>query len=621
MKRLLYFFLIALSAVTGLAKQKVTPPTPLLPVPNTNQLRWHDMEMYAFLHFSINTYTDQEWGGGNESPKLFLPAKLDARQWARVCKGAGMKGIILTVKHHCGFCLWPSAYTDYSVKSSPWKDGQGDVLRELQQACQEYGLKLGVYLSPWDRRQAFYGMPGYIDYFHNQLRELLTNYGDIFEVWFDGANGGTGYYGGDKGNRKIDATTYYQWQKTFSLIRELQPNIIIWSDAGARADARWTGTETGKVSSTNWNMVNSKIEKDYRQLHYGDADGDLWIPGEANTSVRPGWFYHRSEDSKVKSVSTLLDVYYRSVGRNTNLILNFPIMPNGLISSIDSLNALKFYQNVQETFKTNLLATAKAKASNVRGGDKAYAPEQALDGDKTTYWATDDDVKSATVTFTWKAPQTFNRFMAQEEISLGQRVKAFRVEAMVDGTWMSLKDALDDEKEGLTTIGHKRIVCFPTVKATALRFTVLDSRACPAISELGVYLAPKVTEKTAQVQAKAKGQTLRRLKSDSPRDVIFDLGDDNHISGFNYVPKENDKNGLVTDYVFYVSNDAQQWTEVRRGEFSNIENNPISQNVKFSPRKVRYVKFHAERMVQGNAPAFRELNIIFTKYRLSYMKQ
>ena len=232
--------------------------TPCSPVPTENQLRWQEMEMYAFIHYSMNTYTDQEWGFGNEDLQLFNPSDLDCRQWARVCKQAGMKGIIFTAKHHCGFCMWPSKYTEYSVKNTPWKNGKGDVVRELADACREEGLKFAVYLSPWDRNHAEYGRPAYVTYFRNQLRELLTNYGDIFEVWFDGANGGDGWYGGANETRKIDGKTYYGWAETFRMIRELQPHAVIWNDGGDRGDLRWVGTEAGNVGETNWSLMPSK---------------------------------------------------------------------------------------------------------------------------------------------------------------------------------------------------------------------------------------------------------------------------------------------------------------------------------------------------------------------------
>jgi alpha-L-fucosidase len=437
-------------------------PKPVGPLPSENQLAWQDMEMYAFIHYSINTYTDQEWGFGNEDLSLFNPEDLECRQWVRVCKQAGMKGIIFTAKHHCGFCMWPSAYTEYSVKNTPWKGGKGDVVREMADACREEGLRFAVYLSPWDRNHADYGRPEYVTYFRNQLRELLTNYGEIFEVWFDGANGGDGWYGGADETRRIDRTTYYQWPETYQMVRELQPGAVIWNDGGDRGDLRWVGTEAGNVGETNWSLLYADGDVPYEMLHYGVEDGDVWCPGETNTSIRPGWFYHEAEDGQVKSLSQLMDTYYKSVGRNSTLLLNFPVMPNGRIHPADSLRGLAFKQMIDQVFKENLADKARVKHS----------------GDATI--------------LDFRNPVSFNRFLAEEEIALGQRVRQFSLEAEVDGVWQPLRDQLAEDGDGLTTIGHRRIICFPTVTATRLRFTITDSKAKPVIKKLGVYLAPEL---------------------------------------------------------------------------------------------------------------------------------
>ncbi|MBN1182625.1 MAG: discoidin domain-containing protein [Bacteroidales bacterium] len=390
----------------------------------------------------------------------------------------------MVAKHHCGFCVWPSEYTEYSVKNSPWRDGKGDLVREMADACKEYGLKLGIYVSPWDRNHPEYGRPEYITYFRNQLKEVLTNYGDIFEVWFDGANGGTGYYGGENGNRRIDRTTYYDWGNTYKMIRELQPNIVIWNDGGDRADLRWVGTEAGFVGETNWSLLNATGDVPTEMLRYGLEDGNSWVPGEVNTSIRPEWFYHPSEDTKVKTLPKLLDTYYNSIGRNGTFLLNFPIMPNGLIHENDEKAALDLAKAIKETFAVNLAEKTKIHASNVRGNANKFSAEMTIDGDKETYWATDDDVNKASLTIDFGKPTTFNRFLTQEYIRLGQRVKAFSIEALVNGNWKELAKA--------TTIGYKRILRFPTVEATQLRFNITDSKSCPVISNIGVYDAPQI---------------------------------------------------------------------------------------------------------------------------------
>ena len=479
-KRLCCTF-VALIASTGCCYAGTPAPGSYGPVPTENQMRWQEMEFYAFVHFALNTYTDQSWGYGNEDIKLFNPTKLDVRQWARTIKQAGMKGIIITAKHHSGFALWPSKYTDYSVKNAPWKNGQGDLVRELADACKEYGLKFGVYLSPWDRNRADYGKPEYITYFRNQLTELLTNYGPIFEIWFDGANGGSGYYGGANETRKIDAAAYYDWQNTYKLVRKLQPNIVIWNDGGDRADLRWVGTEAGFVGETNWSLLNGKGEVTWDMLHHGLENGDSWVPAEVNTSIRPEWFYHPSEDSKVKTVPHLLDTYYNSVGRNATLLLNFPITPEGQIHVNDEHAAIALAKAINKSFAVNLVNGAHATATNVRGGETQFSAANAIDNNKNSYWATDDDVTTASLTIKLKKPTVFNRFLVQETIRLGQRVKTFTIEAQIGGTWKEVSRG--------TTIGYKRILRFPSITAQTIRFNITDSKSSPVISNIAIYNA------------------------------------------------------------------------------------------------------------------------------------
>ena len=565
-------FTIILASLLAIGvKAQIAPCGPL---PNANQLRWQDMEMYAFIHYSLNTYTDQEWGFGNEDPKLFNPSSLDCRQWARVCKQSGMRGIIFTAKHHCGFCMWPSAYTEYSVKNSPWKDGKGDVVRELAEACREEGLEFAVYLSPWDRNHPEYGRPEYVTYFRNQLRELLTNYGDIFEVWFDGANGGDGWYGGANETRKIDRTTYYEWPETYKMIRELQPKCLIWNDGSDRGDLRWVGTEAGNVGETNWSLLYHDGEVPYQMLHYGVEQGDVWCPGETNTSIRPGWFYHDAENEHVKSLSKLMDTYYKSVGRNSTLLLNFPIAPNGRIHPNDSLRGIAFKKMIDEVFVKGKVVS-KMKQSG---------PSTILDFGK---------------------PTSINRFLAEEDIAQGQRVRKFSLEAEVDGKWLPLKDALVDEGDGLTTIGHRRIICFPTIKATKLRFTILDSKCEPIIKKLDVYLAPELTADIPDAGEK-KSSALHIFFS-SPMQMFIDWDTEQTISTFHYLPPQGD--GIITHYTLWGSTDWSNWTKLASGEFSNIVNNPIWQTIKFTPTKVRMLRFEADRLHSGTRMGYGDIEI------------
>jgi alpha-L-fucosidase len=582
MKRLSAAF-IAWLLVTGMAysqqtAQSVNSLSPCGPVPTEDQLWWQDLEMYAFIHYSMNTYTDQEWGFGNEDLQLFNPSDLDCRQWARVCKQAGMRGIIFTAKHHCGFCMWPSQYTEYSVKNTPWKQGKGDVVRELADACREEGLKFAVYLSPWDRNHPEYGRKEYVTYFRNQLRELLTNYGDIFEVWFDGANGGDGWYGGANEKRTIDRTTYYEWPETYRMIRLLQPHCLIWNDGSDRGDLRWVGTEAGNVGETNWSLLNKDGEVTWNMLHYGLEDGDSWVPGETNTSIRPGWFYHETENAHVKSLSKLMDTYYKSVGRNSTLLLNFPIAPNGRIHPIDSLRGIAFNKMIHEVFKTDLAANAKKHTKN---------NETIIDFGK---------------------PTAFNRFVAEEDIRYGQRVKKFSLEAEINGKWQPLKDALVEQGDGLTTIGHRRIICFPTVNATRLRLTILDAKCQPVIKRTSVYLAPELTADIPDSGEKRSSNLHFFFRS--PKQMMIDWDTEQTITAFRYLPPQNTKEGMVTHYSLWASTDWSNWTKVASGEFSNIVNNPIWQTIKFPSVKARILRLDAESLAEGERMAFDDIEVM-----------
>ena len=470
------------AAPRAVQRGPVGPPSPIGPLPSARQLAWHDLEFYGFLHFGINTFTDKEWGYGDESEALFAPSALDARQWARVARDAGMKGLILTAKHHDGFCLWPSAYTEHSVKRSPWRDGKGDVLRELAAACKEYGLKMGVYLSPWDRNHADYARPEYITYYRSQLRELLSGYGPLFEVWFDGANGGDGYYGGARERRRIDNRTYYDWPNTWSIVRQLQPGAVMFSDAGP--DVRWVGNESGVAFETSWYGLDRSAtypgDSNYaKSLARGRADASDWVPPEVDVSIRPGWFYHAAEDAKVKTVDQLLAIYHQSVGRGANLLLNIPPDRRGLIPEVDAERLRSFRQTRDAMYKTDLARRAKAVASNVRGPVRGFAADRVNDGKADTYWATDDDVTSGSVTLTFAKPTRVERIVLQEVLALGQRVEAFTVEAEVGGGWKTVAEG--------TTVGYKRIVPFEPTTAARVRVNITRARACPTLATVAIY--------------------------------------------------------------------------------------------------------------------------------------
>ena len=467
-----------------LAASSAAPPLPRGAVPSPTQLKWHELEFYGFIHFTINTFTDKEWGYGDESPAAFNPTALDARQWARVARDAGMKGLILTAKHHDGFCLWPSRYTGHSVKNSPWKNGKGDVVKDLAAACRHYGLKLGIYLSPWDRNHAAYGTPEYLTYYRNQLRELLTDYGPVFEVWFDGANGGDGFYGGARETRKIDNSTYYDWSNTHQIVRSLQPRAVMFSDAGP--DVRWVGNERGVAYETAWMALDRKSlypgHPDYiKQFSRGQPDASDWVPPEVDVSIRPGWFYHATEDARVKSAADLVEIYYNSVGRSANLLLNLPPDRRGLIHETDVAQLMEMRRILTRTFKTDLARRAKVTATNTRGNARQFSPRKVNDGNSNTYWATDDGVTTASLELAWTTPRRFDQVLLQEHIALGQRVQAWTLEEEVEHVWRQVAAG--------TTIGYKRMVRFPAVTASRVRLNINQSLAAPTISTMSLFLS------------------------------------------------------------------------------------------------------------------------------------
>jgi alpha-L-fucosidase len=480
--KLSHCLLIVSAALAACQSREVTPPAPLGPLPTASQLAWHRMEMNAFVHFSINTFTDKEWGYGDEQPSLFQPTAFDAKQWAAVFKDTGFKGVILTCKHHDGFCLWPSQHTTHSVKNSPWQNGRGDVVRALADACRDAGLEFGIYVSPWDRNQANYGTPAYVDYYRDQLTELFQKYGPMFEMWFDGANGGDGFYGGAREKRKIDGASYYDWPATLDLVRSFNPHVIFFSDAGP--GVRWVGNEKGIAGETNWNTITpdtlfagkAGIEQ---LLSTGHEGGTHWIPAETDVSIRPGWFYHAREDSLVKTPEQLFNLYLTSVGRGSTLLLNVPPDRRGLIHENDVAALRGFRALLNERFAHDLAREATIRADQHRGNAVEFSPGQLIDGNPDTYWATNDEVISASVELQWPAEKTIRYVHLQEAIALGQRVRSWQVEIFKNGTWVPLATA--------TTVGYKRILDVGNQTTTRLRISITDARASLALAELSVY--------------------------------------------------------------------------------------------------------------------------------------
>ncbi len=473
---------------SGCSMQPASWP-PCEPTPSERQLAWQGWDYYAFVHFGINTFTGKEWGYGDESPTLFNPTDFSADATVRLFRDAGMRAVVLTAKHHDGFCLWQTNLTSHSIKNSPWKEGRGDIVREFAEACRRYNLNFGVYLSPWDRNHPNYGKPEYIRYYRHQLTELLTQYGEIAMVWFDGAFGGDGYYGGAREVRTIDQSRYYAWEETWALVRRFQPNAVIFSDVGP--DIRWVGNEDGFAGETCWAMY-SPVARDsgvpapgntrYQEGIEGHRDGKQWIPAECNVSIRPGWFHHEREDSLVKSSHQLFDLYFQSVGRNASLLLNVPLDRRGRVAKPDSIALMGFKRLRDQLFARDYARGSTATAPGVRGNHRQFAPANVSDGRSETYWAADDTLATPWLLLELPKRATFDCVLLQEYIPLGQRVESFSIEWR-DGTeWRELTRG--------TTIGSKRLLRVPAVTTDAIRLVIHRSRAVPLISTLSLHKMP-----------------------------------------------------------------------------------------------------------------------------------
>lgn len=465
-------------------------PKPYGPLPTKGQLQWQETEMYCIIHFGPDTYTDKEWGYGDEDPKIVNPTEFNAMQIVGAAKAGGFKGVVVVAKHHDGFCMWPTKTTEHNISKSPYKDGKGDIVKEYREACDQLGMKMGVYCSPWDRNSALYGKPEYVtDVYRKQLAELYTNYGPLFIVWHDGANGGDGYYGGAKEKRTIDRSTYYGWDTTWGIARKLQPNAVIFGDVGP--DVRWVGNEQGHAGVTSWatytphapeegKVPGNGFVKDAEGVE-GHRDGKFWMPAECDVSLRPGWFYHKEQDEKVKSPDTLLSLYYQSVGRGACLDLGLSPDRRGLLSDND-VNSLKaFGATLKSTFAVNLAKGALLKASNVRGGNFAkFGPVNLMDNDRYSYWATDDKVKTPELILDLKKPKTFNVIRLRENIKLGQRIEEVAIDAWKGGKWQKIGSA--------TSIGGNRLIRLPqNITASKVRLRITKSPVCIALSDFGLY--------------------------------------------------------------------------------------------------------------------------------------
>jgi len=477
-------FFLSILLIVSLNTFAQNPPKPYGALPSQRQLAWHDVEIYGIMHFTPTTFENKEWGYGDADPKIFNPTNFNASQIIKAAKAGGLKGIVLVAKHHDGFALWPTQTTDYNITKSPFRNGKGDLVKEIEQAVRKNGLKFGVYCSPWDRNNALYGTDKYLAIYQSQLKELYSNYGEIFMSWHDGANGGDGFYGGAREKRSIDNTTYYDWKNTWSITRKMQPMANIFSDIGL--DVRWVGNEDGHAAETSWATFtpmapdgkNEAVpgQANYPQSPEGIRNGKFWMPAECDVPLRQGWFYHPKE--KPKTPEMLFDLYLKSVGRGAGLDLGLAPDPRGQLHD-DDVAALKgFGDMVRNTFATNLAKNASIKASNVRG--KKFNQSLLIDGNKQSYWATSDNIHTASLAFNLKAKQTFDIISLQEFIPLGQRIEAYNIEIFENNRWRKIFDG--------TSVGAKRLIKLDQpVSANKVRINITKSPVCIALSEIGLY--------------------------------------------------------------------------------------------------------------------------------------
>lgn len=578
MRRFLYTAIIGFALLS--TSCSVQEPAPFGVTPTKAQVEWQKNEYTMFVHFGPNTFTGAEWGSGKEKAEIFNPTALDCGQWASVAKAAGMKGIILTAKHHDGFCLWPNPVSNHTVAQSPWKDGKGDVLKELSEACREYDLGFGIYISPWDRNDPHYGTDEYNDVFVQTLEHALGSYGHVFEQWFDRACGE-----GPNGKQQV-----YDWTLFNSTVLKMQPDAIIFSDYGP--GCRWVGNESGSAGRTCWSTIN--VNEDFtgpalslKDLNVGIKGGNHWAAAETDVSIRPGWFWRESENSKVKSLQHLLKIYYESVGRNSLLLLNVPADSRGLIHEVDSVRLMELRAALDEIFSVDLADGSKVEASDVRGNSRRFKPQNLLSDDFDKYWAVDDSVTTASFVVTLPEARTFNRVQLQEYIPLGQRVSAFSIDALAeDGSWQPIARE--------TTIGYKRIVHVPTTTTTAVRVNIEESEACPVLNGFALFMDNIYT--SFEMSNVPSGEV-----KPASEPLIADMGKVTPIRGFVYAPKLNGEDGVIVNYRVEISDDGKSWTEISPIiTFNNIVNNPISQEVTFS-RYVgaRYLKLIPVRVLEA----------------------
>lgn len=587
------------SAVATYAQ--VSAPAAYGALPSARQLKWQETEMYCIIHFTPTTFQNKEWGYGDADPSIFNPAKFNADQIVAAAKSGGFKGIVYVAKHHDGFALWPTKTSKYNISESPWKNGKGDMVKEFQLAAQQEGMKFGIYCSPWDRSNTTYGTPEYVKVYRQQITELYSNYGDLFMSWHDGANGGDGFYGGKNEKRKVDQSNYYDWMNTWAITRKLQPDASIFSDIGL--DVRWVGNEKGLAPETSWSTITIKGKDghtpmpgymDDYNLGSGTRGGEKWIPFEGDVALRPGWFYHPEQDNQLKTTAQLFNIYCNSVGRGGALDLGLSPTTEGILHPNDVAALAAFGKYLKEVFAVNLAKQAIFSVSNVRGKQqKAYGTANLTDADRYSYWATDDNVHQATVNLSFKQPVRFSIIQLRENIKLGQRIDSVEVEAFQNNQWINIAKA--------SSIGANRIIRLAEEQTAAKIRIRVYAPVSIALSEAGLYLAPKIKEVSTAKSDNVFDKSSWKVVNDN-NSITIDMGYPLIFSALSYLPdQEKSSAGAIQKYELLTSEDGTAWKSISSGEFSNIAANPILQRISLpQPVAARYIRLISKQAVPGN---------------------
>ena len=610
-------FIIPAVLISAFAAQAQTAaPSPYGALPSARQLKWQETEMYCIIHFTPTTFQNKEWGYGDADPSIFNPVKFSADQIVAAAKSGGFKGIVYVAKHHDGFALWPTKTSKYNISESPWKNGKGDMVKEFQQATAQLGMKFGIYCSPWDRSNTTYGTPEYVNIYRKQLQELYSNYGDLFMSWHDGANGGDGFYGGKNEQRKVDQSVYYDWMNTWQITRKMQPNAAIFSDIGL--DVRWVGNEKGIAPETSWSTIDIKGNGEKApmpgfmndaNLGSGTRGGKQWIPFEGDVALRPGWFYHPEQDNQLKTTAQLFNIYCSSVGHGGALDLGLSPTNEGILHQNDVAALAAFGKYLKDVFAIDLAKKATITVSNVRAKQpKIFGTANLTDGDRYTYWATDDNVHQGKVTLNFKQAVKFSLIRLRENIKLGQRIDSVSVEVYKNNAWIGLAKA--------TSIGANRIIRLAHPETGSKVRISIYAPVSIALSEVSMFLEPEIKTATVKTDNQAYSKKTWKISATSNA-IVTDFNKSITFSAVSYLPAQDGlAEGTIEKYELLSSDDGNTWKTIASGEFSNIRANPILQLISLEkPVTVRYLKLSAKQAVPAASPEKRLSAAVIEVYK------